>query len=149
MEALSVLLVGSVVTWLMYQNIQKVIAKLETQKGASFETYAAFASKITDHIRKVKNDLDEDSETYYRRFKPNETCDTKKTIKELLDLIRRTALFETVMAKRKTPKEIEASLGEILGDFDKIIRQSCADGDRLAEEVRESLHKAYRKIYTP
>ncbi|RUM62952.1 MAG: hypothetical protein DSZ05_09380 [Sulfurospirillum sp.] len=148
MEALSVLLVGSVVTWLMYQNIQKVTAKLETQKGASFETYAAFASKITDHIRKVKNDLDEDSETYYRRFKPNETCDTKKTIKELLDLIRRTALFETVMAKRKTPKEIEASLGEILGDFDKIIRQSCADGDRLAEEVRESLHQAYRKIYT-
>jgi len=148
MEVLSVLLVGSVVTWLMYQNINKVTAKLETDKGGSFEAYAAFASKITDHIRKVKNDLDKDIETYYPRFKPQENCDTQKTVKDLLDLIRKTAVFETVMARRKTPKEVEAALGQILGELDEIIRKSCADGDRLAEEVKESLYKEYQKIHT-
>ena len=148
MEVFSVLLVGSLVTWLMYQNINKITAKLELEKGGSFEAYADFASKITDHIRKVKNDLDKDIETYYRKFKPKEACDTGKTIKELLDLIRRAALFETVMARRKTPKEVEASLVQILGEFDEIIRKSCIDGDKLAEEVKESLYKEYQKIHS-
>jgi len=148
MEVLSVLLVGSVVTWLMYQNINKITANLEVEKEGSFEAYATFASKITDHIRKVKNDLDKDIETYYPRFKPHEHCDTQKTVKELLDLIRKTAVFETVMARRKTPKEVEAALGQILGEFDAIIRNNCTDGDRLAEEVKESLYKEYQKIHS-
>ncbi len=148
MEVLSVLLVGSIVTYLMYQNITKVTANLEVEKGGSFEAYAAFASKITNHIRRVKNDLDKDMESSYPRFHPTETCDTEATVKALLDLLRQTAFFETVMAKRKTPKEVEASLGEILGKFDEIIRTSCVDGDRLAEEVKESLYREYQKIRT-
>jgi valyl-tRNA synthetase len=148
MEVLSVLLVGSIVTYLMYQNISKVTSKLESEKGGSFEAYARFASKITDHIRRVKNDLDKDIDSSYPRFTPLESCNTEKTVQELLDLIRRTAFFETVMAKRKTPKEVEASLGEILGQLDEIIKKSCVNGEELAEEVKESLYKEYQKIHS-
>jgi hypothetical protein len=148
MEVLSVLLVGSIVTYLMYQNISKVTSKLESEKGGSFEAYARFASKITDHIRRVKNDLDKDIDSSYPRFTPLESCNTGKTVQELLDLIRRTAFFETVMAKRKTPKEVEASLGEILGQLDEIIKKSCVNGEELAEEVKESLYKEYQKIHS-
>ena len=147
MEVLSVLLVGSIVTYFMYQNISKITSNLDVQKGGSFESYAHFASAITDHIRKVKNDLDKDIDSADPRFCPNETCDTQKTVKALLDLIRKTAFFETVMAKRKTPKEVESALGEILAELDEIIKKSCVDGEKLAEEVKESLYKEYQKIH--
>ncbi len=148
MEVLSVLLVGSIVTYLMYQNINKVTSSLEISKGGTFESYAAFAAAITDHIRKVKNDMDEDTESSYPRFRPNPQCDTKKTVKELLDLIRKTALYETVMAKRKTSKEVETELGKILTKLDTLIKESCVDGERLADEVRDALHKEYQKIHS-
>ncbi len=148
MEVLSVLLVGSVVTYLMYQNINKVTSSLEIGKNSSFESYAAFAAAITDHIRKIKNDIDKDIDSSYPRFCPKEDCDTKKTVGELLDLIRKTSLYETVMAKRKTSKEVESELGKILGELDEIIKKSCIDGERLAQEVKDSLYKEYQKVHS-
>jgi len=147
MEVLSVLVVGSIVTYLMFQNINKITSNLEIEKAGSFESYAAFAGKITDHIRKVKNDLDKDITCSDPKFCPKEDCDTEATVKELLDLLRQTAFFETVMAKRKTPKEVEASLAEILSKLDEIIKKSCVDGEKLAEEVRDRLYEEYQKIH--
>jgi len=147
MEVLSVVLVGSIVTYLMYQNINKVTSKLELSKTGTFEAYAQFASTITDHIRKVKNDLDKDIESNDPIFRLNQTCDSKKTVSDLLDLIRKTALYETVMAKRKPAKEVESELGKILSALDAIIRSSCENGDVLADEVKERLYQEYQKIY--
>ena len=147
MEVLSVLLVGSIVTYLMYQNINKVTASLEVDKGSSFESYAIFASSISEHIRKVKNDLDKDIESTYPRFNPHKECDEQQSVKKLLDLLRKTALYETVMAKRKAPKDIEKELGSILSEFDAIIRESCVEGDMLADDVKNALYKEYKKIH--
>lgn len=146
MEVLSVLLVGSIVTYLMYQNINKVTSTLEVDKSSSFESYAIFASSISEHIRKVKNDLDKDIESTYPRFNAHKECDEKQSVKKLLDLLRKTALYETVMAKRKAPKEIEKELGSILKEFDAIIRESCIEGDMLADDVKNALYKEYKKI---
>ncbi len=146
MEILSVLVVGSIVTWLMYQNINKVTANLPTEKKGSFESYAAFAGKMSEMIRKVKNDLDKDITSSHPIFVAKESCDTEARVKELLDLLRQSAFYETVMAKRKTPKEIEAAMAEILQKLDAIIISCCVEGEKLAEEVRENLHREYQKI---
>ncbi len=147
MEVLSVLLVGSVVTYLMYQNIQRVTSKLDLQKGGSFESYAAFAAAVSDQIRKVKNDLDKDIQSSDPIFRAKADCDTRESVKKLLDLIRESAFFETVMAKRKTPKEVEAAMADILDRLDRVIRECCVEGERLADEVRERLYREYQKIH--
>lgn len=146
MEVLSVLLVGSIVTWLMYQNINRVTSNLKPEKSGSFDDYAAFAAKVSEQIRKVKNDLDKDITTSHPTFFAKEDCDSAKAVKELLDLLRQVSLYETVMAKRKTPKEIEAAMADILGKFDTIIRNCCQHGDKLADMVRDALHEEYQKI---
>jgi len=146
MEILSVLVVGSIVTYLMYQNINKITSNLETEKEGSFESYAAFAGKVTDRIRKIKNDLDKDIPSSNPICRPKEGCDCEAKVKALLDLLRQSAFYETVMAKRKTPAEIEAALAEILGKLDDIVRVACADGDRLADQIRDELHAEYQKI---
>ena len=148
MEVLSVLLVGSIITYLMYQNINKVTSSLEISKSGSFEAYAAFAAAITEHIRKIKNDIDEDNNSEYPKFQPKPQCDRKKTVRELLDLIRKTALYETVMAKRKSAKEVEAELGKILSRLDSVIKDNCIDGETVANEVRDALYAEYQKIHT-
>ncbi len=146
MEILSVLVVGSIVTYLMYQNINKITSNLETEKRGDFASYAAFAGKVTDRIRKIKNALDKDIATSDPICRPKEGCDCDATVKELLDLLRQSAFYETVMAKRKTPDEIEAALAEILGKLDRIVRTACIDGDRLADRIRNELHAEYQKI---
>lgn len=146
MEVLSVLLVGSIVTFFMYQNINKITSNLALDKSGTFEEYAAFAAKVSEHIRKVKNDLDKDITCSDPVFCPKEECDTEKSVKDLLDLLRSSAFFETVMAKRKTPKEVEAAMADILQKLDEIIRKSCVNGDELADAVRDRLYEEYQKI---
>ncbi len=147
MEVLSVLLVGSIITYMMYQNINKVTSSIDTKKTTSHEAYAFFASSISEHIRKVKNDLDKDIESSYPRFNPHKDCDEEKSVKKLLDLLRKTAVYETVMAKNKAPKDVEKELSSILIEFDNIIRESCVDGDMLADDVKNALYKEYQKIH--
>ncbi len=146
MEVISVLLVGSIVTFFMYRNINKITENLALEKNGTFEEYAAFASAVSETIRNVKNDLDRDIGRSHPIFIAKETCDTDRAVKELLDLLRATSFYETVMARRKTPKEVEAAMAETLTKLDAIIRRCCQDGDRLADELKERLHEEYQKI---
>ncbi len=146
MEVLSVLVVGSIVTYLMYQNINKITSNLELQKTGTFEEYAAFAAKVSEQIRKVKNDLDKDMLSSDPICHAKENCDCPKNIKALLDLLRETAFYETVMAKRKTPKEVEQAMADILSRFEAVILESCTEGEALAGKIRDYLHSEYQKI---
>jgi hypothetical protein len=130
----------------MYQNINRVTANLPPEKTGSFESYAAFAGKMSEMIRKVKNDLDKDINSSHPVFVAKEGCDTKTSVKALLDLLRESAFYETVMAKRKTPKETEAAMVSILKKLETIIRECCVDGEKLADEVRDNLSEEYQKI---
>ena len=146
MEILSVLLVGSIVTWLMYQNINRVTANLAPEQRGSFESYAAFAAAVGEEIRRVKNSLDPDIETEHPLCEAKPECDRQKAVRDLLDLLRESAFYETVMAKRKKAGEIEAALASILSRFDAIVRECCSDGEALADRIRETLHEAYQAI---
>jgi len=146
MDVMSVVFVGGLVTYFMYININKVTQNLENLKEGSFESYAKFSAKIQEYIREVKRDLDDDMECDNPRFCKNDTCDSKTVTKELADLIRKSSFYETMLAKRRKPKEVEAGLFEILSGFDEIIRTNCIDGDMLADDLRAMIETDYKRI---
>jgi len=146
MDVMSVVLVGGLVTYFMYLNINKVTQNLDEDKTGSFESYAKFSAKIQEYIRRVKKGLDDDMECDDLKYCKNESCDSKAVTKELADLIRRSSFYETMLAKRKDPKEVEAGLIEILSKFDDIVRKNCIDGDMLADELRDMLAVDYKMI---
>ncbi len=146
MDVMSVVFVGGLVTYFMYLNINKVTQNLEDTKQGSFESYAKFSAKIQEYIRVVKRDLDDDMECDDPTYCKNGLCDSKKVTKELANLIRKSSFYETMLAKRKDPKDVEAGLFDILSEFDKIIRKNCIDGDILADELRYMLETDYKRI---
>jgi hypothetical protein len=146
MDVMSVVLVGGLVTYFMYLNINKVTQNLEETKTGSFESYAKFSAKIQEYIRSVKKGLDDDIECEESKYCKNDSCDSKAVTKELADLIRKSSFYETMLAKRKDPKEVEAALIDILSKFDDIVRKNCIDGDMLADELQDMLAVDYKKI---
>ncbi len=146
MDVMSVVFVGALVTYFMYLNINKVTQNLEGIKDGTFESYAKFSAKIQEYIREVKRDLDDDMDCDNPRYCKNDACDSKAVTRELADLIRKSSFYETMLAKRKKPKEVEAGLFEILTGFDDIIRKNCIDGDMLADDLRSMIEADYKKI---
>ncbi len=146
MDVMSVVFVGGLVTYFMYLNINKVTQNLDDSKTGSFESYASFSAKIQEYIRSVKRDLDDDMECDDPQYCKNETCDSKKVTKELVDLIRKSSFYETMLAKRKDPKDVEAGLMAILTQFDEIVRNNCIDGDMLADKLQDMLAQDYKRI---
>jgi hypothetical protein len=130
----------------MYLNINKVTQNLDANKKGSFESYASFSAKIQEYIRTVKRDLDDDMECEEPRYCKNETCNSKKVTKELVDLIRKSSFYETMLAKRKDPKEVETGLMNILTEFDEIVRSNCINGDMLADELQDMLSQDYKRL---
>ncbi|MCH9813931.1 MAG: hypothetical protein K0U47_08325 [Epsilonproteobacteria bacterium] len=146
MDVMSVVLVGGLVTYFMYLNINKVTQNLEESKQGSFESYANFSAKVQEYIREVKKDLDDDMECEDPKYCKTESCDSKQVTKALADLIRKSSFYETMLAKRKDPKEVEAGLMDILTQFDVIVRENCIDGDVLADELQDMLAQDYQRI---
>lgn len=146
MDVISVVFVGGLVTYFMYLNINKVTQNLDDNKKGSFESYASFSAKIQEYIRVVKKNLDDDMDCDDPKYCKNETCDSKKVTKDLADLIRKSSFYETMLAKRKDPKEVEAGLMDILTQFDDIVRSNCIDGDMLADELQDMLATDYSRI---
>ncbi len=146
MDVMSVVLVGGLVSYFMYLNINKVTKNIDENKKGSFESYAAFSAKIQEYIRSVKKDLDDSIVTDNPKFRKNDSCDSKAVTKELTDLIRKSSFYETMLAKRKDPKDVEAGLMEILTQFDEIVRSNFIDGDLLADELQDMLSWDYKRI---
>jgi len=144
-DIFSVVLVGSLVTFLMYQNINKVTQVIDEKSKDNSPRYAKFSIKIQEYIRALKKDLDEDIECSNPRFCKNDKCDERSVMRELNELIRKASLYETTLAKGKKRKEVEADFIEILQRLDKVIETSCVDGEEEAEKLRDEIHQEYLK----
>ena len=145
-DIFSVVLVGSVVTYFMYQNINKVTQSLDVQTKDNSPRYAMFSVKIQEYIRALKKDLDEDIESSNPRFCRNDTCDDKVVTRELNDLIRKASFYETVLAKSKKKKEAEGDFVEILERLETVVAKNCVNGSVEAEKLKDELFDEYQKI---
>ena len=147
-DLVSAIVAGSIVTYLMYKNINKISKKLDVSSKGGFESYAAFSAKIQERIRKIKKDIDDDLSSDNPKYFLHDNSDQKVIVKDLTNFIRELAFYETVLAKKKSAKEIEDGLFKILSKLDETIRGDFKDGESLADELREDFHKEYMKITT-
>ncbi len=145
-DIFSVLLVGSLVTFLMFQNINKITSTIDEKTKDNSPRYAIFASKLIEKIRSLKRDIDSDMECEDPRFCKNDKCDEKAVVRELNDLIRRASFYEQSQSKGKKRKEIEADFVDILQRVEKIIKNSCINGEVEANKLIKEIHYDYKKI---
>ncbi len=138
----SVVLVGSVIAYLMYQNINKVTANIEKKSPAGYEFFSNLSGAAIEYIKDIKRDLLDKRDK--KEFFLKDGLDKEKILKELDDFIRKLAFYETVLARKKDIEEIESEIAEIFIEFDSYLSKNFKDGEVLAESLRKSLHQIYQ-----
>jgi O-methyltransferase involved in polyketide biosynthesis len=138
----SVVLVGGVVAYLMYQNINQVTSKIEKKSSKGYEFFANLAGAAIEFIKDIKRDINGKNEN--PEFSLQEESKKEEVLKSLDDFIRKLAFYETVLAKKKDIDDIESEIAEIFINFDEFIKANFKDGEIKADNIRESLHKIYQ-----
>jgi uncharacterized membrane protein YhiD involved in acid resistance len=147
MELLSAVLIGSIMSFLVYRNLSKITQSIDEKSNkGNFSSYADFSVKIQEHIRQIKKDLDDDLDSSDPKYIKNEDCNTRNVTKELNDLIRKASFYETVLSKSKSKEEIESGFIKILTKLEKIVKENCIDGEEKAEELKEEFFKYYQQL---
>lgn len=149
-QLIPVLMIVGIVAFIMMRQIGKVTDKIDRQPSVStqnFERYAKFSAIIQEHVRDIKHALDsskvKEEET---PFKLQEGVNEAQALEKLSDFIRKLVFFETMMAKQKSAKEIEAELFEVLSGIETFLKEFCVDGEELSEALRERLLEAYQQL---
>lgn len=150
-QLIPVLMIVGMVAVIMVRQINKISSKAGEHPLAvstpNFERYAKFSSIIQEHVREIKHALDsskiKEEET---PFKLQEGRNEAQALEKLSDFIRKLVFFETMMAKQKSAKEIEAELFEVLTALEKFLGEFCVEGEALAEALRERLLEAYQQL---
>ncbi len=145
-QLIPVLMIVGMVAFVMIRQIGKITKNTETKQTGSFEKYAKFSSIIQEYVREIKASVDTSRESEDRKFKLVEGRNENQALEKLSDFIRKLVFFETMMAKQKNPKEIEAELFEVLNGLETFLKEFCEDGENLSEELREVLLEAYEQI---
>jgi len=147
-QVIPVLMIVGIVAFIMIRQIGKVTSTLDVKmsKGNTFERYAKFSSVIQEHVREIKNSLDSSKSVETRSYKLLGHKNEAQALEKLSDFIRKLVFFETMMAKQKSAKEIEAELFEVLSGLEAFLVEFCEDGENLAEILRDKLLEAYQEI---
>ncbi|NLC27630.1 MAG: hypothetical protein GX780_02530 [Campylobacteraceae bacterium] len=148
MEAfLPAIVVAAIVAMVMVKQIkfltQKLDAKGEFQTG---ETYASFASEIQEIIRQIKSDIDPNRSSRSPKYILNDNADADAVLEDLSDMVRTLVFFETMNAKRKSPKEVESDLFKLLSELDAFVVKNIKNGELLADELREELGRIFASL---
>ena len=101
----------------LYKNINKITQELDNRGEAGrdksiISIYAKFAGEIIYEIKELKSKIDPQNEK--REYELKEGADFEQISSKLSDFIRKLVFFESMTARDKSPKEIEADLFEIL-----------------------------------
>ncbi len=145
-DIFSVLLVGSVVTYFMYQNINKVTSKIEQKIEYDSNDFAKFAIYIQEKIREIKRDIDSDIECKDPRFCKKDECNEMDIVRELNDLIRKASKYESSFSKKIKRSKIEADFIEILEKLEDIVGSSCINGEDESQKLLDEIDQEYRKL---
>ncbi len=146
-QLIPVLMVVAIVAVMLSKQIGKVTQSIDLSLGKnSHEHYAHFSAIIQEHVREIKLHLDSTKEVENRIYKFLPDVKEDEVIEQLSDYIRKLVFFETMMAKQKSAKEIEAELFEILNGLELFLKNYCVDGEALSGELREKLLEAYSKL---
>ena len=146
-QLIPVLMIVAMVAFVLVKQIGKLTNKLDTFVDEnSHERYAKFSAIIQERVREIKQSLDSSKTPNERPFKLLEGKNEEEALELLSNFIRKLVFFETLMAKQKSSKEIEAELFELLSHLDTFLKEFCVDGEALADALRDSLLEAYEQL---
>jgi len=146
-QLIPVLMIVAMVAFVMIKQIGKLTNKLDVmQESTSYDRYARFSAIIQEHVRSIKQSLDSSKEVEVRPYVLLQGKDESDALEELSNFIRKLVFFETMMAKQKSAREIEAELFDVLNSLEIFLKNSCENGEALSDELRESLLKAYEAL---
>ncbi len=136
----SVVLVGSVVAYIMYQNINTVTKNIEKKSPKAYDFFATLAGAAIEYIKDIKRDLNgkREKQEFFA------TIEKEKALSQLDDFIRKLAFYETVLAKKKSIDDVEKEIAEVFINFDSFLSKSFQDGEKKAESLKLSLQKIYQ-----
>ena len=137
---IGVVVVGGVVAYIMYQNINKVTQNIEKKSDKGYEFFANLAGAAIEYIKDIKRDINGKNEnpTFVAKN------DKEQVMKDLDDFIRKLAFYETILAKKKDVETIEEEMAEIFINFDEFIKNNFENGEKLADKIRNSLKEIYQ-----
>ena len=147
-ELIPVLVVVAIVAFVVSKQIGQLTTRLDNvQKKGSFELYAKFSVAIQEHVRTIRACLDSTKTHEPCSYQLQTGKDEAKALEILSDFIRKLVFFETMLAKQKKPEEIEAELFELLSQLEAFLNEFCVEGEKLADELRESLSTTYEQLH--
>jgi len=142
-----VIFVVAMMVFMLMKQLKHITGNLDTQGNTnSFDKYSNFSVAIQNHIRAIKLDIDSVKKIENPRYILLENRDEEDSIELLSDFLRKLVFFETLLAKKKTPSEIEGELFGVLSELDTFIKENCEDGELLADELRDSLLEEYEDV---
>jgi hypothetical protein len=146
-QLIPVVMIVAMVAFILIKQIGKLTNKFDSfADESSYERYAKFSAIIQEHVREVKLSLDSSKSPSERPFKLLEGKNEEEALELLSNFIRKLVFFETMMAKKKSSKEIEADLFELLSHLDDFLKEYCVEGEALSDQLRERLLKAYEQL---
>ncbi len=145
-----VIFVAALIAFLLMKQIGHITGNLDLQgeRGGMvdvFTRYSQFSVAIQNHIRAIKLDIDSTKKIENPRYILSKGVDEEDSVELLSDFLRRLVFFETLLAKKKSPDEIESELFGVLSELDSFVKKSCEDGEFLAEELKENLLSQYER----
>ena len=139
-----VIFVVAMIAFILMKQIKHITGNLDIKGDTNtFDKYSKFSVAIQNHLRAIKLDIDSSKKIANPRYILLEGIDEEEAIETLSDYLRKLVFFETLLAKQKTASEIESELFAILSQIDQFLKQSCVDGEQLADELRDDLLSQY------
>ncbi len=150
---ISAIICGAVV-FVMINQINKVTQNIDENEGVhpldaqgeQSPIYARFASFIQDVIRSIKADLDSTKASPYPSYKLLDAQEEESSLEFLADHIRKLVFFESMGVKRKSSKQIESELFEILSSLDEFVKTKLQNGEKLSDELRDKFANEFEKL---
>ena len=140
---IGVVVVGGIVAYIMYQNINKVTQNIEKKSDKGYDFFANLAGAAIEYIKDIKRDINGKNENPSFIVKSDKEKDS--VLKGLDDFIRKLAFYETVLAKKKDIETIEEEIAKIFMEFDEFVANNFENGEELADKIRNSLKEIYQK----
>lgn len=136
-----------VVVYFMYQQINKLTNKIDTEENIDKpKLYADFSAIIQQKIREIRLDIDSSKTSLNAKFVLNNESELSSSLEVLSDLIRQLVFLETMSGKSQNPKDTESKLFEVLNELDNFINKKITNGEVLADEIREELLEKYKNL---
>ncbi len=141
-----VIVVSLIVAFFMYKNINKITANIDVLEDNTYELYAKYARIVEKYIKNIEEIIEKNSVLTDEKYILSDETKRDDIKEKLFALVRKLAFFETLKAKEKNQKELEADFFEILSSLDAIIKDNFKDGESLADDLREELHNEYQNL---